>query len=106
ELVVGGDGAAVLLADGAETRQFGPDVLQDLHGARQRDVAEALRGVEDQLNARVPAEDLVLGPAAGGRDVEPLARPDGPGGAGVRAAVLADADHDDVAGLAEESVQC
>src|SRR5260370_24475300 len=92
----------VLLPDGAEAGQLSGDVLADLDGGRDQHGAEAGGIVNKQLRPRVPAEDHVLHPAAGGRDVETLAVPVEKVGAQMRAAVAADPGDDDVTRLGEE----
>src|SRR5580698_4278713 len=62
QLVVGRGGAAVLVADGAEEVEVGPDVLADLDGAGEGHVAVAGGVIDDQLDAGVAGEDLVLHP--------------------------------------------
>ena len=92
----------VLFPDGAKAGQLRGDVLSDLHGGRDQDGAEPGAVVNEQLRPRVTAEDRVLNPVSGGRDVEPLAVPVEPVGAQVRAPVAADPGDDDVTWFGEE----
>src|SRR5260370_17779098 len=92
----------VLWREGGEGGQLGGDVLGDLDGGRDQHGGEAGGIVNKQLRPRVPAEDHVLHPAAGGRDVETLAVPVEKVGAQMRAAVAADPGDDDVTRLGEE----
>jgi hypothetical protein len=92
----------VLLADGAEAAEVGLDVLEDLDRAGERHVAVAGRVVDHELDPRVAAEDPVLHPGAGGGDVEAHAVPEEPVRGDVRAAVLADAGDDHIAGFGQE----
>jgi transcriptional regulator GlxA family with amidase domain len=105
EFLVRPDRPPVLLPDGAETVQLGPNVLADLHRAGELDVAVAGRVVDEQLDTRVPGEDLVLRPGPGRRDVELRAVPEEPVRAQVRPAVLADARDDGIARFGQERVK-
>jgi hypothetical protein len=69
------------------------------------DIAVAGRVVDDQLDPGVAAEHVVLHALAGRRDVEPVAIPEEPVGADVRAPVFADAGDDDVPGFGQEGFE-
>lgn len=104
-LVVIGNGQAVLLADGAEMRQLGGDILAKLGRGGQQHRPEPGGVIDRQLRSWVPTEDGVLDTTASGRHVKPLAVPLEPIRAQMRSAVFTDAGDDGVAGFGEEGRQ-
>src|SRR4051812_38482553 len=103
ELLVGGHLHAVLLPERAVHREVAEDVREDLHRARHAGVSVTRGIVDDQLDARIAAEDLELHAVAGGADEEPLSIPEEPVRRQVRPAIPLHPGNDDVAGFGQEA---